>query len=143
MNLLELKIKTKEWYQKIDSVYSPALGIKINFNAKGFNHITFRNPRNPRNNVDQINRLKILPLAVKLIEKANIYQEYEYIKPEVLNLKSIEYWGIIAIIDENKIKVILRRIGGGDIHFWSVIPAYSTSEKRDKSFKLKGDPDTD
>ena len=45
--------------------------------------------------------------------------------------KTAEYWGFIAIVGEKwiKIKVILRRIGDGNIIFWSVMP-YS---------KLKGE----
>jgi hypothetical protein len=55
------------------------------------------------------------------------------------------YWGLIAIIDGRKIKVILRRVGNGEIHFWSVIPAWVTNKTRDgKLFKtMKGDPNED
>ena len=38
--------------------------------------------------------------------------------------KEVEYWGFVAIVGESKIKirVILRKIGDGNIIFWSVMP---------------------
>lgn len=40
-------------------------------------------------------------------------------------MRSIEYWGIVAITKGEKpirIKIILRRVGNGQIVFWSVMP---------------------
>lgn len=38
-------------------------------------------------------------------------------------MKEVEYWGFVAIIGEKKIKVrtVLRRVGNGNITFWSVM----------------------
>jgi hypothetical protein len=58
----------------------------------------------------------------------------------------VRYWGIIAIIDSRKIKVILRQIGdGGAMHFWSIVPAWTTNKYRDAKFytTMKGSPDED
>ncbi len=141
MNFLALLQKSKEIYKNFKPVKSP-LGLEVYFNAKGFNHITFKNPRNPRTIGDQTNRLKILQTAYDLVGHANTYQEYEKI-PERIPNKQTEYWGLIAIYKNTKLKVILRKIGNGQVHFWSVIPAHTTSEKRDGVFKMKGDVDND
>jgi len=141
MNYLSLKAETKERYSKFEKVMCPALQMYVNFNSKGFNHITFKNDRNPRTIGDQINRLKILDTAYELIKFTNTFQEYEKVEKEFL--KTVEYWGLIAIFKNTKLKVILRKIGNGEIHFWSVIPAYTTSEKRDGNFKMKGDAEND
>ena len=56
----------------------------------------------------------------------------------------IKYWGIIAIIDGRKIKVILRKIGdNGQLHFWSIVPAWTTNKYRDAKFvsTMKGNPE--
>ncbi|OHB00602.1 MAG: hypothetical protein A3F53_02045 [Candidatus Zambryskibacteria bacterium RIFCSPHIGHO2_12_FULL_48_10] len=40
-------------------------------------------------------------------------------------MREIEYWGVIAITKGEKpirIKIILRRVGNGNIIFWSVMP---------------------
>lgn len=60
--------------------------------------------------------------------------------------KPVRYWGIIAITEGRKIKVILRKIGdNGQLHFWSIVPAWTTNKYRDmKLFStMKGNPDED
>lgn len=39
-------------------------------------------------------------------------------------MKDVEYWGLVAIVREKniKVRVILRRVGTGNITFWSVMP---------------------
>lgn len=58
----------------------------------------------------------------------------------------MRYWGIIAIIEGRKIKVIIRKIGEeGSLHFWSIVPAWVTNKYRDiKLFStMKGSPEYD
>ena len=43
----------------------------------------------------------------------------------------VKYWGLVAIIANFRVKVIVRQIGNGQKHFWSVIPAWSTNQYRD------------
>ncbi len=141
MNFHKLKKTARTKYQNFLPVISPALGINVNFNSKGFHHITFRNPNSPRNIADQVNRLKVLELVYEFIQHTNTFQEYE--KVEIVDNKVEEFWGLIAIYKNTKLKVILRKIGNGEVHFWSVIPNHTTSEKRDGKFKMKGAPETD
>ena len=121
------------------------------FNRLGFQHIIHKKGRHIREISAQVNRFKLLPLAVKLIELTTTYQEYEAdsVKLEVKRYsvdvyrnKHVTYWGIIAIIDDKKVKVILRKVGQGNIHFWSVIPNWTTSKKRDGKYStsMKGNP---
>ena len=39
-------------------------------------------------------------------------------------MKLVEYWGMVAIVGDNGVKVrtIVRKIGEGNIIFWSVMP---------------------
>ncbi|MBI3589087.1 MAG: hypothetical protein HY093_01580 [Candidatus Liptonbacteria bacterium] len=39
-------------------------------------------------------------------------------------MKMIEWWGFVAIFvkQEIKVRVVLRKVGDGNIHFWSVMP---------------------
>jgi predicted RNase H-related nuclease YkuK (DUF458 family) len=39
-------------------------------------------------------------------------------------MKHVEYWGLIAIIGskQRKVRAVLRRVGDGNITFWSVMP---------------------
>ena len=127
----------------------------MHFNASGFNHIIFKSSRTERERSSQIARFKLLPRAVKLVAVSTTYQEYEEIfkefevksyKKKLRKLKPVKYWGIIAILDGRKIKVILRKIGdNGTLHFWSIVPAWVTNKYRDTKFfsTMKGNPDED
>ena len=88
------------------------------------------------------------------IELSTTHQEYEKVfrkseikshKKKVRKTKIVRYWGVIAIIDGRKIKVILRKIGDGQLHFWSIVPAWVTNTYRDiKLFStMKGNPAED
>jgi len=151
----KLRENSQKFYSKIGNVFSPALMEKIYFSSGGFNHIIFKSPRTEREKSSQILRFKLLPLTVKLIKVSTTYQEFEE-KLEKIEIKSyknktktiklIKYWGVIAIIDNRKIKVIIRKIGdNGTMHFWSIVPAWTTNKYRDTRFftTMKGNPDED
>ncbi len=157
-NLVEYqnsKNNALNFYNCINSVFSPVLQNKVTFPAEGFNHLVFKNARSEREKSSQLLRFKLLPLAKKLIEISTTYQEYEenigeFIfkkhKKKVKESRTVKYWGIIAIMDSQKIKVILRKIGdNGSLHFWSVIPAWTTNKFRDAKFytTMKGCPQED
>src|SRR5206468_2243105 len=101
-------------------------------NSDGFHHLQF-SARRERNKREQLLKFSLLPLALEIIKKSGTVQEYRKLltpigKPSVrsgaIPMKEVEYWGLVAIVGENKIKVrtVLRRIGDGNITFWSVMP---------------------
>ena len=148
------KSVAQAFYAGTKAVLSPALGERVSFTAEGFNHILFKGSRSERERSSQIMRFKLLPRAIRLIEHANTFQEFEETireyevkvrKKRRLKTKLVRYWGIIAIFEERKIKVILRKIGNGQLHFWSIVPAWTTNKLRDVMFvsTMKGDPETD
>lgn len=77
-------------------------------------------------------KFRLLPLALDVIRKSGTLQEFRETmspigkksKSGFTALKQTTYWGFAAITGQNKIKirVILRRIGDGNIIFWSVMP---------------------
>ena len=72
--------------------------------------------------------------------------EVKSFKKKVRKSKPVKYWGVIAIIDGRKIKVILRKIGdNGQLHFWSIVPAWTTNKYRDMKLysTMKGNPEDD
>ncbi len=154
-NYEKLKSDSQSFYNNIGKVFSPALNQEIYFNSEGFNHIIFKGSRSERERSSQILRFKLLHLAVKLIKLSTTHQEFEETLKEfevvsykkiVRKTKPIRYWGIIAIINNRKIKVILRQIGdGGKLHFWSIVPAWITNKYRDTRFftTMKGRPEED
>ena len=76
-------------------------------------------------------KFRLLPLAIQVIRKTGTVQEYRRIWQPIgkagadgmRQAKEVEYWGFVAIIGPrpDKIRVILRRVGTGNIAFWSVM----------------------
>lgn len=85
-------------------------------------------------------RFELLPKAKHLIEISTTIQEYEeYFKEievrrhkskQMINVKFRDV-GLFGIINGFRIKVVIRQIGGGELKFLSVIPAWSTQYYRD------------
>ena len=153
-NYDKLHADAQKFYKSIGPIFSPALNEYVHFTAEGLNHIIFKGSRSERERPSQILRFKLLSRAVKLVERSTTYQEYEETlkefevkshKKRVRQSKPVKYWGIIAIIDGRKIKVIVRKIGDGQLHFWSIVPAWTTNKYRDiKLFStMKGNPEED
>jgi len=154
-NYEKLRSDAHTFYALIGRVFSPALNQDVHFTAEGFNHIVFKSSRSERERPSQMLRFKLLPLGLKLVKTATTYQEYEETLKEfevkshmkrMRKIKPVKYWGLIAIIDGRKIKVIVRKIGdNGTMHFWSIVPAWVTNKHRDVRFftTMKGIPDED
>ncbi len=154
-NYEKLRDDSQSFYGQVGGVYSPIFNENIHFSSEGFNHIIFKSPRTERERSSQILRFKLLPLAIKLLKDSTTFQEYEKtlkefevkgFKKKIKKSLPVKYWGIIAIVDGRKIKVIVRKIGdNGTLHFWSVVPAWVTNKYRDTKFftTMKGNPDED
>ena len=134
MDYVTARVEAKEYYRTIGTVFSPAIGEQIYFSNRGFRHILFKQGLKGRAKDHQIRRFSLLPFAVELIGLATTHQEFE-MKTEVHHVKNnvVRYWGIIAILRNEKFKVVIRKINeNGMVHFWSIIPDVQTSPRRDK-----------
>src|ERR1700726_2284045 len=117
-NYEKLRDDARALYASTKPVISPALDEQVSFPAEGFNHIVFKTARRERDRPSQIMRFKLLPRAIRLVAHANTSQEFEESlkeldvklrkKPERRS-KPVRYWGIIAIFEGRKIKVVLRK----------------------------------
>ena len=88
-------------------------------------------------------RLRLLKFAPEIIKKSNTLQEYLEINHlERIQINSrwenkvvfVKYYGFIAIINQFRIKVIIKQVEGGDYHFWSIIPCW---KQNDENLKKK------
>lgn len=137
---LELKERSRKIFEKNLLIHCPYFQQEISLNSDGFHHLQFSD-RRERNKEEQILKFNLLPLAIKVIKKSGTIQEFrkglypigkKSKRDGSVILKNIEYWGFVAIIGNEpiRIRIILRRVGDGKIIFWSVMPAMQLS--RDK-----------
>jgi hypothetical protein len=128
----ERKEKARQIYSESAKIYNPYFKTEIILNSDGFHHLQF-SARRERNKREQLFKFSLLSFGLEIIKKSGTIQEYRKILTAVgkkssrdgaMLMKNVEYWGMIAIIGEHKIKVktILRRVGDGNITFWSVMP---------------------
>lgn len=112
----------------------------MHFTAEGFNHIIYKGKRRERSKNDQITKFKLLPKTQTVVSISTTYQEYDEsfttirrkrFKRTIEETATVKYWGFVAIIQNFRVKVIVRQIGNGQKQFWSVIPAWRTDYYRD------------
>ena len=105
-------------------------------------HLKFKAWNKTRSLNDQYMRFKLLKYAPSILKKSHTLQEYnEKNNMERVKVNSrweeravkVYYYGFVAIIDEIRIKVIVKEIKGGGKYFWSIIPCW----KQDKSVLYK------
>ncbi len=151
------KTQADNIYKKVGSIKSPALGETVFFTSEGFNHLMFKG-KSERTKNDQMTKFKILPAGIKIIKKSTTFQEYAEFLIEVTRKKKIrgkrrtvkenvlaKYWCFIAIMDGLKVKTIVRQVGTGKKHFWSVVPNWNINKYSNFALvkKFKGDPEED
>ena len=136
------KEKAKTIYNRQKSVSNPYLKSQVILNSDGFHYLQF-SARRERDKKEQLLKFSLLPLAIQIIKNAGTLQEFRRGLVEIGNkgndgfskTKNVTYWGFVAIVGENQIKVrtVLRRVGDGNIIFWSVMP-YSKLKNGQKLF---------
>jgi len=135
------KLVSEAYYKTIGQVDCPFFWQPVTFNSDGFNHLQF-SAGNERDKPAQMLKFNLLELAPNIVKKSGTIQEYRKqwgtIGRKKTNgshaMKEIEYWGLIAIVKNKedkfiKIKVILRRVGTGNVIFWSVMPEVNIRRK--------------
>ncbi|MEI6462301.1 MAG: hypothetical protein WCO33_01370 [bacterium] len=142
--------KTKNYYyikySNVEKIFCPYLETDVVFNSNGFRHIIYSSDNKKRPVNSSLMRFKLLESAVNLLETTTTVQEFfeheieikskTHNKPSIVK-KNITYWGFIGIINHKwKVKAVVKKVGNGKPFFWSVIPNWVTSKKRDEKFKI-------
>lgn len=106
------------FYFQIGTISCPALNNeKVHFERNGFRHLV-RKGRKRRYIKDQLRRFKLLPNVTDVI-KYGI--KISYNKRISSNGIIVEFFTISLTKDGTRIKVIVRRINGGTLHFFSIM----------------------
>lgn len=125
-----LRARAKALFDRNLTVRCPYFGSDVILNADGFHHLRY-SARRERSKREQMLKFRLLPLGLEVIRESGTVQEYRRIWQSIGKAgpdgmrpaKEVEYWGFIAIIGPrpDKVRVILRRVGTGNITFWSVM----------------------
>lgn len=124
-----------QFYKTIGEVQCPYFGNPVIFNSDGIHHLQFSAERE-RGKPEQLLKFHLLQkYAVEILKKSGTVQEYRktmetgekrrYSKREV-DMVPVEYWGFVAIVGSTvreRVKIIVRKKGAGNVHFWSAMRA--------------------
>jgi len=141
--------KARDFYDSIDNLDCPYFSVPITFNAKGFHHLQF-SAGSERSKLSQINKFNLIPKAKEIIISSGTLQQYRKQLGAVgkkkgrsghRDTKIMQYWGFEGILGVDRemvrVKVIVRQVGEGGPHFWSVMS--DTNFKRKSNYKLASD----
>ena len=134
----EIKSQAEKFYKESKSVFCPALDVEVYFTSEGFNHLGYKEFGGERPKKIQMDKFKFVKDAIKIIKKTTTIQEYRRNLRRVGNkgrdglykTRIVEWFCFEAVISFKKrirIRTIVRRVGDGNFHFWSVMPSWNLS----------------
>lgn len=130
-SLEEVIAERRKWYYSVNSVHCRYLNEPVAFNRHGFKH-TLRDGRDHyRSEKDALMRLHLLPWAPRVIRNAVNMPNTELRPadhPKNKSGKPVTYFELQGVVSHNAgkrlkyidITVILRRIGDGELHYYSI-----------------------
>lgn len=129
------KQEAESFYKFLGEVRYPYLDVPVSFNAKGLDHIKFKEWNRTRSIAEQYVRLRLLSLAPDIVRTSHTLQEfYETNRFERQKINSrweqrvirVRYYGFVAVMRKTRVKVIVKEVEGGKHFFWSIIPFWKT-----------------
>lgn len=120
----KLKAEAAKFFAKNKFVRCPAFPKeKVTFNSKGLSHLFYKGSQKvfARPHQESEARVSLLPRALKILSLMPLSQEENVFE---VHGKKVKYWAFEGVVDGRRIKVVVRQIGNGTKHFWSVIPAW-------------------
>lgn len=142
--------KARERYQEIGQVRCPYFNREVAFNSDGFHHLRYNTHGSERSKDAQMHKFRLILAANIVVSKSGTVQEYRKQWGAVgrrkksdgsREMKEMQYWGFVAIlgegVDKIRVRAIIRQVGTGSPHFWSVMA--DTDLKRKASYKLAHD----
>jgi hypothetical protein len=139
----ERKTRAERLYASHRTIHNPYLDCEVVLNSDGFHHLQFSS-RTERSKKEQLLKFRLLPLALETIRRAGTLQEYRKILQPIGRasahsgtvMKQVEYWGFVAILGKQeapvKLRTVLRRVGDGNVIFWSVMPDTKFKESKQR-----------
>lgn len=148
----KIKADAETFYGTVGEVRCPYFGEGVAFNVKGLKHLKFKADRVARSRKDQYARLKLLHLAPEVLKMSRTLQgTWETKRFEVVKvnsrweklMKDVVFYEFVAVIDNVRVKVIVKEVDGGEKYFWSVIPYWGIDKENSRRVLYTGDLEHD
>ncbi len=109
-------MEVRRFYREIGRVWCPILDGDVNFNRSGFHHLLTRyGMRRPRS--QQRKRVALLVYTKEIIENPEVKCSKE---ERIVDGMVTRFWGLVEKKDNLLIKVVVRQVGNGSKHFFSI-----------------------
>ncbi len=147
-----VKDAAEKFYSTIGEIRCPYFGETIAFNAKGIRHLKFKSDQVARLQTDQYSRLKLIHLAPEVLKLSKtvqgIWHTKKFESQKTHNrwekiLKDVSFYEFIAVLENVRVKVIVKEVFGGEKHFWSIIPFWKIDRINSKRILHSGNPEFD
>ena len=130
-NYHEFIKEKRTWYKAVGKSFCLILKEDVFFTSKGFQHLLYDGLGHARSRKERMYRVGLLPLVIPVLKSATKIEDYKsptFSKPLA---KMVEFWTLQSVVGKRKIlvTVILRKVGTGKIHFYSV---WKRKEKKTK-----------
>lgn len=151
-NYLKVKTDAETFYYTIGEVHCPFFAEKITFNVKGLKHLKFKSDQQARAQTDQYARLKLIRFAPEVLKKSHTVQgiwKTRRLEDQKTNsrweysMKDVIFYEFVAVIENVRVKIIVKEVKGGRKHFWSVIPFWGINKVTSTRILHSGDPEHD
>ena len=148
------KVRTdaETFYATIGETHCPYFNEKISFNAPGLKHLKFKSDKVARSHTEQYARLKLLAFAPQVISLSRTVQgiwhtkHFERIRMHSRTdtvLKLVSYYEFIAVLENVRVKVIVKQVDDGEKFFWSIIPYWKIDSVNSRRVLHSGNPESD
>ena len=120
--------KTRGVYNAFGRAWCPAFNEYVAFNNEGFRHLIWQQERQ-RSKKEQTRRFALLTHAKDIIEKTHEYAAYrveekvskaKWYGAKTKNVSRAQFWELNREIESRHISVIIRQVGNGKKHFFSI-----------------------
>jgi len=148
----KFKLEFEARYKLIGEIRCPYFQEPVIFNAKGLEHLKFMRKHHARTIEEQTVRIKLFPLAQEIINTTRTIQgisHTHHFEVERTNQRSetkllpVSYYEFVAILNEKRVRVVVKQISNGPKFFWSVIPFWKIDKNNNRRKMNYGNPELD
>lgn len=148
----KMKDESENYYKSLEDVYCPYFQEQVTFNAKGLEHLKFKNKNHARSRHDQYMRLKLIHLAPEVLKLSRTVQGisrkkvFELTRRNQRNesiLVEAVYYEFVAVLREVRVRIVVKKTGAAPLYFWSIIPHWKMDKNNGKRKLHSGNPEED